>query len=64
MVKVEAFLDIIRQMMPTVEWLFDDGDTDVGSNYCQYVCYTDKNDDSKYLLATFSEIDDKGFVKL
>lgn len=50
--------------MPCVKWSFDDGEDKTGTNYCQYVCYTGKEKGKDYLLASWNEIDEKGFVVL
>lgn len=64
MIHEDAFLDVIKQIMPTIEWKYDDGEIGTGSTYCQYVHYLDKSDNEQYLLASFTEMDEKGFVKL
>lgn len=43
-------------------WQFDDGVDAPGTSYCQYVSYNeDKNEG--YILASWNEIDEKGFIK-
>lgn len=34
-----AMLEIIQQIMPTIDWKLDDGKDVVGSDYCTYACY-------------------------
>ena len=54
MTKDEAFLDILKEVTPTIDWAFDDGDIYKGSTYCQYACYVEGCD--KYFLASFEMI--------
>lgn len=43
-------------------WVIDDGVDAPGTSYCQYVSYNeDKNEG--YILASWNELDEKGFVK-
>ena len=60
MIKRGAFLDILNKIMPTIKWELDDGDIDEGTEYCQYVCYTEKElgNMSEYLLASWSKLED------
>lgn len=50
--------------MPCVKWTLDDGDDKAGTNYCQYVCYTSKDKSKDYLLASWNEVDENGYVVL
>ena len=56
MIKDGALLAIIKQIMPTMDWDFDDGKDIVNSEYCQYVCYTNK-ERGEYILASWSNED-------
>ena len=60
----DRFLSILKVILPRIDWQLDDGEDCKGSNYCQYVCYTDDSKDS-CLLASWNEIDEKtGCIKL
>lgn len=56
---------MIQHLMPCIKWKIDDGKDYCGTNYCTYACYTRKDKDHlEYLLASWNEIDEKGFVVL
>lgn len=42
-----------EKAIPCVDWSLDDGDDTAGTDYCQYVAYTDGN---SYLLASWNKI--------
>lgn len=58
----ESFIYILRNMMPTVDWRFDDGDISIGTEYLQYVDYPDGSEN--YLLATWSKVKDYKEIEL
>lgn len=49
-------IDQLLQFIIPVKWEYDDGDdSSSDTEYCQYVAYTDGNDEN-YLLATIEKI--------
>lgn len=54
---------LARSAMPFTKWRIDDGDDVNGTTYCQYVSY-EKGGTLNYLLASWNELDEDGFVKL
>lgn len=53
------FLDMIKHLIPFVKWEFDDGDDVAHTDYIQYVAYTEPNDKTHYILASWCAYDDE-----
>lgn len=58
-------LALTNGLMGFREWVQDAGDDKKGTTYCQYVSYDkDYEGYDHYLLASWYELDENGFVKL
>ena len=49
----DPFLGFLKEAFPMLDWVYDDGCDEYGSNYIQYVAYT--GDDNNYVLATIEK---------
>ena len=58
MTHTESFIYILRNMMSIVDWRFDDGDIEAGTEYLQYSAYPEEGNNENYLLATWCKIRD------
>lgn len=60
---VTAFLEnmpvltLARRNCRFAEWEIDDGEDEIGTEYCQYVFYPDKNHMENYLLFVWTAFD-------
>lgn len=45
-------------MFPAIDWQIDDGEDTIGTDYVQYVSYTDKHDKDSYVLAVYENEDE------
>lgn len=56
--------EVISSLIPCVKWEYDDGDDVIGTNYCQYAAYTEPNDCTHYLLASWYAIDETKWCRI
>lgn len=54
---VNPFLGYLEEAFPLLEWTYDDGDDEYGTEYAQYAAYTEGNESNNYILATFEIFD-------
>lgn len=58
MTHTEQLIYMLRNMTSFVDWYFDDGDIEAGTEYLQYSAYPEEGNNENYLLATWCKIRD------
>lgn len=54
----DPFLGYLEATFPMLNWVFDDGDDNYGSDYVQYAAYTEGDKSNNYVLAVFLTVDE------